>query len=92
MCVYREPDRDLSGSKFLLVASLWLIYQAVAYPFSKLYNRLPWDCLPCDVIGVCLSGDEYRGPSGSAAGSTVEHRALEAMVGHFCCTSIFHST
>lgn len=47
-----------SGSKFLLIASLWFVYQAAAYSFSKLCSQLPWDCLPCDITGACLSGDE----------------------------------
>lgn len=50
-----------SGNKFLLIVSLWFVHQAAAYPFLKLCSQLPRDCLPCDVIGGHLSGDECAG-------------------------------
>lgn len=82
-----------SGNKFLIIASLWFVHQAAAYPFLKLCSQLPWDCLSCDVIGGHLSGDEFRRASRSTTGPTVQLSTQEAVVGRALLLYVhFHSS
>lgn len=37
-------------SRFLLVTSLWFVYQTAAYPFSEPWGQLLRDCLSSDVL------------------------------------------